>query len=96
MLPGVPSRIPCVALQVGLLIMLSLLLRTAPAALLLRSNDLLLGGRKYSGPNRLPLLLWLINQTARWVFSAFAFLGSSCRILPANLLAAAPGQASEF
>ena len=71
--------------------MLSLLLRTAPAALLLRSNDLLLGGRKYSGPNRLPLLLWLINQTARWVFGTFVLLfGSSCRILPANLLAAAP------
>ncbi|KAL3154375.1 hypothetical protein ABBQ32_013852 [Trebouxia sp. C0010 RCD-2024] len=51
--------------KVGLLIMLSLLLRTTPAALLLRSKDLLLGGKKYSGPNRLPLLLWLINQTAR-------------------------------
>ena len=69
--------------------MLSLLLRTAPAALLLRSNDLLLGGRKYSGPNRLPLLLWLINQTARWVLGAFAFFGT-CSI---ELLAAAQGQA---
>ena len=59
--------------------MLSLLLRTAPAALLLRSDDLLLGGRKYSGPTRLPLLLWLINQTARWV------------LVPVQLLAPAVG-----
>ena len=57
-------------MQVGLLILLSLLVRTSPAALLLRSEDLLAGGKKYSGPNRLPLLLWLINQTARYVFYA--------------------------
>lgn len=52
-------------IQVGLLIMLSLLLRSMPAALLLRSQALLLAGKVYSGPSRLPLLLWLINQTAR-------------------------------
>ena len=46
--------------------MLSLLLRAEPAALLLRSQALLDGGKRFSGPNRLPLLLWLINQTARY------------------------------
>lgn len=51
--------------QVGLLIFLSLLLRAAPAALLLRSQALLLGGKIFSGPGRLHLLLWLINQTVR-------------------------------
>ncbi|DBB03869.1 TPA: hypothetical protein ACH3X1_012957 [Trebouxia sp. C0004] len=51
--------------KVGLLIFLSLLLRAVPAALLLRSQALLLGGKIYSGPGRLHLLLWLINQTVR-------------------------------
>ena len=54
-------------LQVGLLIFLSLLLRSQPAALLLQSQHLLSGGKKYSGPGRLHLLIWLINQTARYI-----------------------------
>ena len=60
------SSLTSFLLQVGLLMMLSLLLRAEPAALLLRSQALLDGGKKFSGPNRLPLLLWLINQTARY------------------------------
>ena len=65
-------------LQVGLLILLSVLLRAVPAALLLRCQALLLGGKKYSSPTRLPLLLWLINQTARWALELSEPCSAAC------------------
>lgn len=51
--------------QVGLLVALALALRAKPAALVLDADRLAAGGRRYTAPGRLPLLLWLLSQTAQ-------------------------------
>lgn len=51
--------------NVGLLVSLALALRAKPAALLLDADRLAAGGRRYSAPGRLPLLLWLLSQAAQ-------------------------------
>ena len=55
-----------VAVQVGLLTMLALTLRASPAAAVLASEQLLQAGKRFTSPARLPLLLWALNQAARW------------------------------
>ena len=54
------------AVQVGLLTMLSLTLRASPAAAVVASEQLLQAGKRFTSPARLPLLLWALNQAARW------------------------------
>lgn len=49
----------------GALVSLSLMLRAAPAAALLLSDDLLRGGADFSAPQRMPFLLWTLAQAAR-------------------------------
>ena len=53
-------------MQVGLLTMLSLTLRAAPVAAVVASQQLLQAGKRFTSPARLPLLLWALNQAARW------------------------------
>jgi hypothetical protein len=52
-------------MQVGLLVVLALALRANPAALVLDADRLAAGGRRYTAPGRLPLLLWLLAQSAQ-------------------------------
>ncbi len=44
---------------------LALALRAKPAALVLDADRLTAGGRRFTAPGRLPLLLWLLAQTAQ-------------------------------
>ena len=60
--------------QVGVLVSLALMLRAAPATALLLSDSLLRGGSHFSGPTRLPFLLWTLNQAARSAFHRLCML----------------------
>ena len=57
--------VQCGLAQVGLLVVLALALRAKPAALVLDADRLAAGGRRYTAPGRLPLLLWLLAQSAQ-------------------------------
>ena len=46
---------------------LALALRAKPAALVLAADHLVSGRARFASPGRLPLLLWVLNQTARCV-----------------------------
>lgn len=48
----------------GLLVSVALVLRASPAAAILLSDALVTAGARYSGPQRLPYLLWMLAQAA--------------------------------
>lgn len=51
--------------QVGLLVVLCLILRSRPEVLLLMSPTFLKKGAAYSTPRHLPFQLWILDQAAR-------------------------------
>lgn len=60
-----PPQPLCRSFQVGLLVVLSLILRTRPEVLLLVSPTLLSNAPSYSSPRRLAFQLWIIHQVTR-------------------------------
>uniref|UniRef100_A0A383V7Q4 Uncharacterized protein n=1 Tax=Tetradesmus obliquus TaxID=3088 RepID=A0A383V7Q4_TETOB len=50
--------------KAGLLVMLAVILRTRPQVLVQASGQMRAAGGQLSGPGRLPVLLWVINQAA--------------------------------
>ncbi|KAF6266744.1 hypothetical protein COO60DRAFT_1473267 [Scenedesmus sp. NREL 46B-D3] len=50
--------------KAGLLVMLAVILRTRPQVLVQAAGQLRAAGGQLSGPGRLPVLLWVVNQAA--------------------------------
>eukprot|EP00878_Enallax_costatus_P015985 GHUV01016761.1.p1 GENE.GHUV01016761.1~~GHUV01016761.1.p1 ORF type:complete len:547 (+),score=226.91 GHUV01016761.1:1274-2914(+) len=50
--------------KAGLLLMLAVMLRTRPQALVQAAPELRKAGRQLTGGNRMPVLLWVVNQAA--------------------------------